>query len=139
MIVSVLLPGFWPGYSDSFPLSNYPMFTTPRSQVRIDRMIGVLVDEKGIEEEITIPSEFIGAFEVMQAASIIRSAVRGGRETQRKLCRSVAENAANSVEYSEMSKVLLVKEFYSPVQYFTGDSKPLQRIPIDYCAVRKPN
>lgn len=105
---------------DSFPLSNYPMFTARRPPVTtIERAVGL---DAGGRERILPPELTGGTVEVIQAAQTIYDAVRDG--TSDALCLEIAERAAGR----DVVEVLVVTERYDIVDALPADEpEPIDR------------
>lgn len=118
---------------DSFPLSNYPMFTARRSQVTtIERTIGVASDGT---ERVLGPQLTGGTVEVIQAAQTIFDAIHGG--TADALCAEIAERVG-PVDDGPV-EVVVVTERYDVVAALSADhAEPIDRQVHARCDVPAP-
>lgn len=102
---------------DSFPLSNYPMFSKARPTIaHIDHVVGRLPD--GTTE--VIPPAIVGSGEVLQAKTIVTHAIQRGRRATRQLCRAIAGRAP------EYERIEIRSDSYDVPSYFDGNTKPLK-------------
>ena len=116
-LAAVALPGFTD--RDSFPLSNYPMFSWNRGQVAsFDTAVGVEAD--GTIERLS-PRRISGSYEVIHAASTVTKAIRSGDTDA--LCREIAARAADD----GFAHIEVVTETYDTIRWFEGDQTPLRR------------
>lgn len=124
---AVLLPLTRDVGGDSFPLSNYPMFTERRPAVtRIERAIGV--DADGAEHVLS-PRLIGGTVEVIQAAQTLYDAIRGG--TADALCAEIAGRVG-----LEIVEVQVVTERYDVVEALrSSDPQPVSREVHASCSV----
>ena len=136
LVVGALL---WPvsGWQqqDSFPLSYYPMFTTPRKRVVLYAVVGLRHDEETLAHPAVIPPRLIGTHEVMQAAVLVHRSARQGPRAQRQFCEQVAAAVATAADFSHVQSLVIVRDVYDPVRYFTADGQRLERKPIHRCQV----
>jgi hypothetical protein len=116
-VAAVALPGFTD--RDSFPLSNYPMFSNDRSRITaFDTAVGV--DADGEVERLS-PLRISGSFEVIHAASTVTKAIRTGDADS--LCREIAARA----RHDGLVRIEVVTETYDTVRWFEGDETPIAR------------
>jgi hypothetical protein len=106
---------------DSFPLSNYPMFTARRPQVTtFERAIGVAADGT---ERVLSPEQTGGTVEVIHAAQTIYDAIQGGYAGD--LC---AEIAGRIDVDDHVAAVLVVTERFEIVRALRADDpEPVDR------------
>ncbi|NVB36919.1 hypothetical protein G6O69_03695 [Pseudenhygromyxa sp. WMMC2535] len=112
VIAATLWPMFRDPPKDSFPLSNYPMFSTVRATSWIHVVMGVDA-EGGLRP---MPPRTIGNAEVMQAAQTVRKAIRGKRADQ--LCTRVAETIAGDPDYAQIVRLEVQSRQFDPHTYF---------------------
>ncbi|PRP90250.1 hypothetical protein ENSA5_66620 [Enhygromyxa salina] len=118
LLVSALFvaAAVWPALRepprDSFPLSNYPMFSTVRDKPWLDVIVGF--DAEGEEHEIR--PNLVANIEVMQAAQTIRRAVRARRA--KLLCARVAERVAADGELGHIVRLEVQRRRFDPRTYF---------------------
>lgn len=116
-VVAVALPGFTD--RDSFPLSNYPMFSYDRGRVTaFDTAVGVRAD--GSTERLS-PQLIGGGYEVIHAAQTVTKAIRAGDAAS--LCTEIAARAAGEA----YATIEVVTERYDTVGWFEGDETPIDR------------
>lgn len=110
VIALTLAPGF--GEQDSFPLSNYPMFSSNRAQPWISVVVGI--DAQG--EQRPIPPRLVANAEVMQAAQTIANAVK--RRQAKPLCERVAARIAQEPDWQTAVAVEVQSRQFDPRTYF---------------------
>jgi len=116
----------WPVFRapprDSFPLSDYPMFSSVRGRAWIH--VVVAVDENGNQR--SVPPRLVANAEVMQAAQTIAKAVRRGDPARQRLCREVADRLARELRWREYERVELLSRKFAPMQYFVDGPDPIE-------------
>ncbi len=105
---------------DSFPLSNYPMFSTVRTRPWISVVVGR--DAQG--NQWPIPPRLVANAEVMQAAQTISNAVKRGRA--QALCERMAARIADEPDWQGVVEVEVQSRQFDPRTYFTS---PTGRVP----------
>jgi hypothetical protein len=141
-----LLAVLWPLYSgvDSFPLSNYPMFSRPRGQP----VLFSVVASSSAGSEWSVPSALVGSDEVLQTKVLIQRAVDGGRAAMAELCTSVAgrisaqdlprdprSSSSSSGAADQPEFVDIVSRRYDPVQYFVQGPNPIEEQRLHRCSI----
>jgi hypothetical protein len=127
-VAAVALPGF--SDRDSFPLSNYPMFSYDVGRVRaIDTAVGV--SPGGTYERLS-PELIAGGYEVIHASKTVTKAIRAGDAAA--LCAEIAARA----EGESLRAVQVVTETYDTIAWFEGDQTPLARAVHAECEVPAP-
>ena len=119
LLVAVLL---WPLVAgrDSFPLSNYPMFSGERdTHAKIAHVIGRRADGSGAP----LSPWMLGSPEIMQAVQIARNAVKKP-ERAADLCAAVAERVAQNAEAREFVAIEVRTDEFDAVAYWSGDRAP---------------
>jgi hypothetical protein len=118
-VLAVLWPVVRGRGDDSFPLSNYPMFTGDHpAETSFVRAIGV--DDAG-GEEVLPPEVAGGTVEVIHTARTLRRAIGEGRAAE--LCADIAERAPQG-----FSHVLIVVERYDVVTALRAEyPEPIRR------------
>jgi hypothetical protein len=106
---------------DSFPLSNYPMFSSQRARPWIAVVVGI--DDQGSQRPI--PPRLVANAEVMQAAQTIANAV--ARKQAKPLCERVAARIADEPEWRTTIVVEVQSRQFDPRTYFT---QPEGRTPL---------
>jgi hypothetical protein len=113
---------------DSFPLSTFPMFAAEIDRTQaVDTAVAVGAD--GAVTRLT-PAEIGGTTVVNQAASVVTTAIVGGRAAE--LCATIAERLAGE---SGPVTVEVVTERYDAVRWFDGDRTPVERVVHARCPV----
>lgn len=100
---------------DSFPLSDYPMFSTVREADWLSVVTGR--DAEGGEHRI--PPGKVANAEVMQAAMTIARSVREGRAPA--LCREVASRLADDPAYAHVVELRVESRLFDPRTYFLSE------------------
>ena len=138
LVVGALL---WPvsGWQtqDSFPLSSYPMFTTARTRVVLYAVVGLRHEEEDLAHPEVIPPRVVGHPEVMQAAVLVRRAARQGPLAQRQFCEQVAAAVATAADFAHVQTLVVVRDVYDPLRYFTAEGQRLERTPLHRCKVAR--
>jgi hypothetical protein len=128
--VAVLVVGVVPFAldRDSFPLSTFPMFAADIERTQsVDT--AVAVDAAGAVIRLT-PAEIGGTTVVNQAASVVTTAIVGGRAGD--LCTTIAGRVGGQ---PGAAAVEVVTERYDAVRWFDGDRTPIDRIVHARCPV----
>ena len=118
---------------DSFPLSNYPMFThNPRDTTGIELALGFTLSG----DEVRLSPELSGGtVEVIHAAQTITDAVR--RREAAALCVEIAERVARS-GLDDVVEVRLVTDAYEIVEGLRADDpRPWSRVEHAACEVER--
>jgi hypothetical protein len=113
-VLATLFPLLRDEPHDSFPLSNYPMFTSAQpATTSFVRAVAVADDgsQDGLPPEIAG-----GTVEVIHANRTLRRAVREGRADE--MCEEIAERAAARPDVVE---VLIVSERYDVIDALRAD------------------
>ncbi len=105
---------------DSYPLSNYPMFSGRLDPVN-DVRTAVGRDAAG-ERELLSPLLISGSDEAMMAVQTVGDAVAAGEAEA--LCRAIAARVAGSSR-RHLAAVEVVTERHHAVDYFRGAREPL--------------
>ena len=116
LIAATAWPMFRDPPQDSFPLSNFPMFSSVRGESWIHVVMGF--DEAGVGRPI--PPRLIGSLEVMQAAETIRKAV--ARKQSPTLCARVAERVAEHPDYGDIVRLEVQSRRFEPRTYFVSEA-----------------
>ena len=117
---AVLSPLFRSPPRDSYPLSNYPMFS---HRIEAENDVRTAVGFTGTgERELLSPLLISDSDEVMQAVQDVGDAVAAG--TTEALCFDVAARVADS-DRNELVSVAVVTERHDSVEYFRGAEDPL--------------
>ncbi|NLY92978.1 MAG: hypothetical protein GXY23_03015 [Myxococcales bacterium] len=131
VIGAMIAPVFREPPRDSFPLSDYPMFSTVRGPAYIDVVVGF--DAEGTLHRI--PPRLVANAEVMQAAQTVALAVRSGRA--RVLCEEVAARVAADPSRASIVRLEVQSRYFDPRTYFAGDgpAEPLRLLRRGRCEV----
>lgn len=107
---------------DSFPLSNYPMFSSRRSSTEtVDTAI--LVDASGGVTRIA-PRDIAGTDEVILAAVTVSEALRDA--TADLLCLDIIGRLG--IRVPEGGEVRIVTETFDAIEWYRGDRTPLSTV-----------
>ena len=113
---------------DSFPLSTFPMFAADIDATQsVDTAVAVRSD--GSVERLS-PADIGGTTVVNQAASVVTTAIVGGRA--RELCADIAGRVGGG---GDRVAVEVVTERYDAVRWFDGDRTPVSRVVHARCPV----
>jgi hypothetical protein len=116
---------------DSFPLSDFPMFSSRRTTTEsVDT--AVAVSDDGSRQHRLTPSLISGSDEPVTAAVTVSRAIEDNRVDA--LCRDIAARVARAdpswladLAGSGMGTIEVVTETHDALRYFDGDRTPLQR------------
>lgn len=133
----VTWPVAWPGAHDSFPLSNYPMFSRPLPQPSLRLVYAV-----GVERDSTrhhLPPSVIANEEVLQARAVLSQTVARGEAASLALCRQLAERVAASDDAfaADIIEVRIVTGDHDAVAYLTGDDREGRERIHSFCPVER--
>jgi len=115
----------WPGlranlHDDSFPLSTYPMFATPRpTQLSLDYALVLTVDGR----RLPVPPRLVGSAEVLQARATIAAAVGAGPGPRAALCAQIAARVAHSPAHAGAHAVVLVSGRHDVIALVTTGAR----------------
>ena len=119
MAAAVVLPAFRSPPRDSFPLSNYPMFSRRAGAVNdVSTIVGRTADGS---RKLLSPSVISGSDEVMQAMIDVSVAVNRGDAATASLCAA----AADRVDNNEVVALDVITERYNAVRFFSEAEEPL--------------
>ena len=114
---AVISPLFRSPPRDSYPLSNYPMFSGRLSVVNdVPTVIGRTPEG---ERKLLSPLAISGSDEVMQALTDVGNAVARGNAGA--FCADVADRVAGK----DLVTIEVVTETYNTIEYFRGSEVPL--------------
>lgn len=133
LIVAVLSPPFREPPEDSFPFSDYPMFShgRPTPMLTITQVLGVTADG---EREPLPPTITSGSYEVMQAMMTIAIAHRADPEGY---CREIAERVATDEDFAAVAAVEIATGTWDTVAYFDEGPEPIERVVHQRCPVSR--
>lgn len=116
---------------DSFPLSTYPMFSSPRSSAEsVDTAVAVAAD--GSATRLS-PTVIAGTDEVIIATVTVSNAIRA--RTTDQLCTEIAQRVAGLPAGRAAVAVEVVTERFDAVRWYEGDRTPLERRVHARCAL----
>ena len=118
---------------DSYPLSTSPMFSAPRGQPVIDRMVAIDRDKT----KTPVPPFLVSNAETLQAAATIRRAVAEGEHSMSVLCHEVAQRVASEPRFSQAAALEIRRERFDPIAYFEHTRLPLESRRLVRCQVRR--
>ncbi len=132
LIYGATTPAFRNPPRDSFPFSDYPMFSHGRPTPMMDLMHALGVDSEGQQTPLP-PMVSAQNREVLQSMkAIIRRVSAGEAEA---LCAEVAERVASSAEFPNIVKVEIAHSGYDAVAYFEQGPAPKWRRVFARCPV----
>ena len=131
---AVLSPVFRNPPADSFPLSDYPMFShgRPDSSLTLTHALGLPPTGPAIPLS---PGVSAGTSEVLQSMVTIGRSVHEGRGES--FCREIAERVKERSELDSIVEVQLATSRYDCVRYFDEARAPLERTIHARCAVER--
>lgn len=136
-VVLIALAGY-PGVAekprDSYPFSNYPMFSKARSEnLRVKHVVAMT---KGGDVR-PVPPDLVVSDEVMQAKVTIRNAIRRKGEAS-KLCVKVAESIRAEPDWSDMTWVKVRTDTYNVLDWAEGRRDPKASKVHATCLIKRP-
>jgi hypothetical protein len=132
MVLLVALPFTWASQHDSFPLSNYPMFSFPRH--RVEDLSSVVVQMPDGEIKRLSSQLISGGSETTLAAVTVINAINHGEGGTSELCDQVAQRLEGKPELAG-GEVLVVTERWDVVDYLQGGRTPEDRTVYAQCPV----
>ena len=132
MVVLVAWPFTWASRHDSFPLSNYPMFSFPRH--RVEALSSVVVQMPSGEIERLSSQLISGGSETTLASVTVINAINQGDGGTNELCAQVAGRLAGNEDLAG-GEILVVTERWDVVDYLQGGREPEERSVHARCAV----
>ena len=129
MAAAVVSPLFRSPPRDSFPLSNYPMFSGRLEAVNdVSTIVGRTADGS---RKLLSPLVISGSDEVMQALTDVSLAVNTGDTATASLCAA----AADRVSDDEVVALEVITERYDAVGFFSGAEESLASSVHSTCGV----
>jgi len=117
---------------DSFPLSNYPMFSTPKTtRAKIYHVVGFTPDGRGMP----LSPSMLDTDEIMQAYQTVKLAIRGGRA--QALCEDSATRVETSDDFADVTRLEVRIDAFDAVRYWEGDRSTERTWIIAKCGVRR--
>lgn len=127
ILLAVAAPILTSTATDSFPLSNYPMFSGRASpETAIPHAIAI--DAEG--ERSILPPSAVFNDEIVQAWETLRQAINAGPEATLDLCNQIATRAGDHAVSVE-----IVTDHFDAIRYFEGDKTPLDSTVHATCPV----
>ena len=128
-----LLPVAW--RRDSYPVSDLPMFSTPRGRVTPVVTAVAVTEGDDVRQEWRLdPHRLAGTDEVIEAATVVRRAVTSGQAD--RLCREIADRVAQSGP-GEAEIIEVVTEYIDAIDWFDGPVDPEDRVVHSICTVER--
>ncbi|HEX2735233.1 MAG TPA: hypothetical protein VHM70_26700 [Polyangiaceae bacterium] len=125
----VLLPSL--GKTDSFPLSNYPMFAASRGRPILNRVVAI----DALGEPTTVPARLIGSGEVLQAKALVDRAAAGNPKQQAAFCEQVSKRLTGDPLGTNAVRLEVVRVRFDPIEYFVRGPEPLEQQTVFSCPV----
>lgn len=134
LIALVISPALRDPPVDSFPLSDYPMFShgRPSPEMTLTHAHGVSADG---EREPLSPMVSSANREVLQSMMTISNEVHGGRAAP--FCVEIAERVAAEPDLDHIETVELITSTFDSVAYFLEGPEPLHRELHHRCRVSR--
>jgi len=115
---------------DGFPLSNYPMFSTPKTTTaKIYHVVGFTPEGAAYP----LSPEMVGTDEIMQAYQTVKLAIRGGRAGA--LCKEAAARVRTSDAFGDVSRLQVRIDVFDSVRYWEGDRSTSRTRIVAKCEV----
>ena len=129
ILVAVTAPLTGLATSDSFPVSDYPMFSYRRDTpvAGIAHAVGITPDG----QRTTLSPAAVGTDEVIQAFETLRQAVRAGDAAVASLC----EDIAGRVVSDGYTTVEISTDTFDAIAYLGGDRTPDSSVVHAICPV----
>ena len=125
LLALVLWPLTWPLARDSYPLSNYPMFSIARHARRMSVEHVLAVSANG--QRMIVPLQLVASNNVMHVAMTVGRAAQGPDSAQ-QLCEEIAARVAHAGGRLGSAAVIeVVSSTFDGLAYFEGQREPLQR------------
>lgn len=126
-LVALAAPAFRDPPRDSFPLSEYPMFSRGRPDTELVLVQALGVGARG--ERTPLPPRISAeTYEVLQSMAVLARAVSGGGEASAAYCRVIAERLRGAEgDLGEARVVELVTSRFDVIRYYDGAPAPLSR------------
>lgn len=132
VLAAVLWPSLRTPAQDSFPLSNYPMFSLGRPDARISLHHAMGIDGQGHAQPLP-PMISAGNREVLQAMMTIRLAVQHDPQAY---CAEVADRVAADSDFAAVEAVQVAWSTYDGLTYFEAEEPgPVESFEVARCEV----
>lgn len=117
---------------DGFPLSNYPMFSTPKkTRAKVFHVVGFTPQGQGRP----VSPEMVGTDEIMQAYQTVKRAITGGRGAT--LCKEAAARVRGAAEFSDITRLEVRIDVFDAVRYWQGDRSTDSSRVVAHCEVAR--
>jgi len=136
VLAAVASPPFRDPPEDSFPLSDYPMFSKarPAATIVLTNVVGLRRDGSQV---VLSPQVSVGNDEVLQAMATIRNAVRAGRTRLAAFCEEAAERVADRQSLADVIEVRIATRRFDAIAYFRDGPEPERTVVHHRCEVRR--
>jgi hypothetical protein len=118
MLIAVTAPLTGLATADSFPVSDYPMFSFKRDTPVASIAHAVGVTAAG--DRTTLPPRAVGTDEVIQAFETFRQAVRNGDAALAALCQDIAARVAAD----GYATIEITSDTFDAIEYLDGARTP---------------
>jgi hypothetical protein len=135
VLFAVASPAFRDPPRDSFPLSDYPMFSRGRPDTGLVVVQALSVTADGVRAPLP-PRVSAATYEVLQSMVVLERAVQGGRASAHAYCETTAERVRDaSGELGDVALVELATSRFDVIHYFDVAPEPLAREVHARCVV----
>lgn len=114
---------------DSYPLSNYPMFSSRRTAIEPVHT-AVLVDSGGEVTRLS-PTQISGNDEVIITAQLVHESI--GRDGGQQLCDDISRRIGEPT--TRDATIEIVTERYDAIDWYEGRRSPISRVVHASCRV----
>lgn len=125
-LAAVAWPAFRDPPRDSFPLSNYPMFSRARPDPRITLTNVTAVRDDGTRVPLT-PGQATGNDEVLQAMVLIRRAALAPPDRRQAFCERAARRLVDGGDADGVVALEIATARHDGLAYFRPGYTPLAR------------
>ncbi len=127
LLLAVASPAFRDPPADSFPLSDYPMFSKGRPDVGLTLVQALGVTSDGARVPLP-PRVSADTYEVLQSMTVLGRVVAAGPEAARAHCATIAGRARDAGgELADVRAVELATSHFDVLRYYDGSPEPLAR------------
>lgn len=135
-LAAVSYPFTWPLSRDSFPLSNYPMFSRRMPEPTLTLQYALGLEPDGTRHHL--PPRMVANEEVLQARAVLARAVSQGQQATQSLCRMIAGRVArHGGPFADVTEVRIVSGTIDTVAYLTGRDTGGREDVYGRCAVTR--
>ena len=123
LLGAVIYPAAQDPPVDSFPLSNYPMFSKARHTKAVELPHVIAFDDAGGGRPV--PPQMLGSVEVMQALRTIEISVNRGPTAADELCRRTAAIVRDTGgSWSNVVRLEVRVDVFDAIEYFEKSRTP---------------